>query len=50
MVLTCKNCAYCWADIDLDDGTPISSEYCHYDGPDNWAPCEIEDKGNGEWD
>lgn len=38
----CFNCGYMWADLD-EDGTPISSEYCHYTGPDAWAPCEAED-------
>ena len=32
-------CGYWWADCD-DEGTPISREYCHYDGPAEWAPCE----------
>ena len=32
-------CGYWWADLD-EDGRPITSEYCHYDGPDEWAPCE----------
>lgn len=32
-------CGYWWADLD-EDGTPISLEYCHYEGPAEWAPCE----------
>lgn len=32
-------CGYWWADCD-EEGTPISLEYCHFDGPDGWAPCE----------
>ena len=32
-------CGYWWADFD-EDGTPISLDYCHYDGPPEWAPCE----------
>jgi len=32
------NCGYWWADLD-ENGTPISLEYCHFDGPDEWAPC-----------
>lgn len=40
--MDCKHCAYCWADLD-EDGAPISFEYCHFDGPDGWAPCEYED-------
>lgn len=41
--MNCRNCAYCWADLD-DDGVPISFEYCHYDGLEGWAPCEYEDR------
>lgn len=40
--MDCRNCAYCWADLD-DEGAPLSLEYCHYDGPEGWAPCEYED-------
>ena len=32
-------CGYWWADCD-EEGTPISQEYCHYEGPAEWAPCE----------
>lgn len=35
-------CGYWWADLD-EDGRPITSEYCHYDGPEGWAPCEYEE-------
>lgn len=35
----CFNCGYMWSDCD-ESGEPISLEYCHYDGPDHWAPCE----------
>ena len=35
-------CGYWWADLD-EDGTPISLEYCHYEGPAEWAPCEQDD-------
>lgn len=35
----CFNCGYWWADLD-EDGTPLSLEYCHYNGPDGCAPCE----------
>ena len=38
----CFGCGYMWADLD-DEGMPITSEYCHYDGPDAWAPCEQDD-------
>lgn len=40
--MDCKYCGYHWADVD-EDGTPISFEYCHYEGPHEWAPCEQED-------
>lgn len=33
-------CGYWWADLD-DEGRPITNEYCHYHGPAEWAPCEI---------
>lgn len=35
----CFGCGYMWADRD-DEGRPITNEYCHYEGPDAWAPCE----------
>ena len=35
-------CGYWWADLD-EDGRPITSEYCHYDGPEGWALCEYEE-------
>ena len=38
----CYNCGYMWADCD-EDGVPITREYCHYDGPSAWAPCEQND-------
>lgn len=38
----CFNCGYMWADLD-EDGTPITNEYCHFDGPDGWAPCVQDD-------
>ena len=41
-------CGYWWADLD-EDGTPISAEYCHYDGPDAWAPCEQEEQYDEVW-
>lgn len=34
-------CGYWWADCD-ENGEPISFEYCHYEGPAEWAPCEQE--------
>ena len=36
--MDCKNCGYYWADVN-EDGEPESLEYCHFDGPDEWAPC-----------
>ena len=38
----CFGCGYWWADCD-EDGTPITNEYCHYEGPDAWAPCAQDD-------
>lgn len=38
----CFNCGYMWADLD-EDGTPITGEYCHYNGPNAWAPCEQDE-------
>lgn len=38
----CDRCGYYWADCD-ENGTPISLEYCHYVGPDDWAPCAQDD-------
>jgi len=43
------NCGYWWADLD-ENGTPISVEYCHYDGPEGWAPCEQDEEPDGYWD
>ena len=37
--MDCKYCGYCWADVN-EDGEPESLEYCHFDGPEGWAPCE----------
>ena len=39
----CFNCGYMWADCD-EEGNVISQEYCHYEGPDAWAPCEQDDE------
>ena len=46
-----KNCGYWRVDLD-ENGAPISSEYCHYIGPEEWAPCASEEWMNGyskEW-
>ena len=34
----CFNCMFMHPDWDKD-GNPIRPEYCHYVGPDEWAPC-----------
>ena len=31
-----------WADRD-ESGHAITGEYCHYEGPDAWAPCEQDE-------
>ena len=41
--MDCKHCGYCWADRDDDGALIISLEYCHYEGPDEWAPCAQDD-------
>lgn len=38
----CFGCGYMWADLD-EEGRPITKEYCHFDGPDGWAPCEQDE-------
>lgn len=38
------NCGYWWEDLN-EYGEPISLAYCHYDGPDEWAPC-VQDEYN----
>ena len=35
----CFNCGYMYADCD-ECGEPTSLEYCHFEGPNEWAPCE----------
>ena len=32
------NCGYWWKDDDED------FPHCHYEGPDGYAPCEIDDE------
>lgn len=34
----CFNCMFMHPDWDAQ-GNPIRPEYCHYTGPDEWAPC-----------
>ena len=38
----CFGCGYMWADCDKS-GKPITNEYCHFDGPPGWAPCEQDE-------
>ena len=40
----CEMCGYYWSDLD-EAGAPIDRPYCHYDGPERWAPCELDDYG-----
>ena len=35
--MNCAYCGYYWQDEDED------YPYCHYVGPNEWAPCEQED-------
>lgn len=43
------NCGYMWADVD-EDGTSVGREYCHYIGPEKWAPCEQDEyEEEEEW-
>ena len=47
--MKCTDCAYCWADLD-EEGRPVSYRYCHFDGPDGWAPCEIVENWDDDWE
>lgn len=38
----CFSCGYMWADLN-DEGRPITNEYCHYEGPEGYAPCEQDE-------
>ena len=38
----CFNCMYMHPDWDVN-GNVIRPEYCHYVGPDEWAPCAEEE-------
>ena len=38
----CEYCGYYWADRD-ESGKTLGRAYCHYEGPDAWAPCEQQD-------
>ena len=37
----CEMCGYYYADF--DGGMDVSLNYCHYEGPDAWAPCEQDE-------
>ena len=38
----CFNCMFMHPDWDVN-GNVIRPEYCHYTGPDEWAPCAEEE-------
>ena len=38
----CFNCGYMYADCDCE-GRPVTKEYCHFDGPPEWAPCATDE-------
>ena len=38
----CFNCMYMHPDWDTE-GNVIRPEYCHFDGPEEWAPCYEEE-------
>ena len=38
----CFNCMFMHPDWDVN-GNVIRPEYCHYVGPDEWAPCAEEE-------
>ena len=38
----CEQCGYQWPDVD-ENGELINAPYCHYEGPDEWAPCNQDD-------
>ena len=40
--MKCSDCSYWYADVDENDGTPVTCDYCHYDYDDGYAPCEEE--------
>lgn len=40
--MTCAYCGYYWQEQDED------YPYCHYVGPNGWAPCEQEDNNEPE--
>ena len=42
----CEQCGYQWPDVD-EEGNVISAPYCHYEGPDEWAPCAQDEYDYG---
>lgn len=44
----CENCGYFYKDVDRC-GEPVSRDYCHFEGPDGWAPCE-QDENDSDWE
>lgn len=44
--MKCAYCGYYWQDEDAD--YPYDYPYCHYVGPNGWAPCEQEDNNEPE--
>ena len=45
----CFNCMYMHPDWDVN-GNVIRPEYCHYVGPDEWAPCAEEEYEEDAYD
>lgn len=43
MISRCEGCGYMYPDFDRVTGETTSGDYCHYDGPDAWCPCEQDD-------
>lgn len=39
--MDCVNCGYRYADVN-ENGEPISLEYCHYEGIEDYMPCQYE--------
>ena len=40
--MNCRCCAYHYADR-YPDGTTDGIPYCHYNGPEGEAPCDLQD-------
>ena len=43
----CFGCGMMYADCD-HLGRPITDEYCHFVGPEEWAPCYTEESDEPE--